>query len=554
VATLADVTSEVENRNLLKMALQEAESAMQAKSAFLASMSHEIRTPMNGVIGMTDLLLNTQLTDEQRSFAQVVQQSGSLLLVLVNDILDFSKIEAGKMELEKILLDIPQLVESQADILIAKAKEKKITLATYIAPQLVRSFLGDGARLSQILLNLISNAIKFTRSGGVTIRATEGSPSNLNPRERMIRFEVEDSGIGIPTEVQKKLFQPFIQADESISRQYGGTGLGLSICKRLVELMNGSIGVTSTKGAGSTFWFEVPLELATSSSAPVTLGWEQFEQRRVLILDLDLLSRDVINKYIASWRMRGTCATNIDQAINLLKVAHQDHDAFSVVLIALGEDRTYGLNIHRQLIQAMGTHMPKTILMTHFGYDLPLQQIIDNGFTGFVRKPIKQSQLLDAMVKVLRNDPLEMAVQSQPIVRTIKMNSQIRILVADDVAVNQLLTVKMLEFLGYSANAVANGEEVLEALGRVHYDLVLMDCQMPGMDGFEATKRIRMSPRPDLRNLPVIALTANAMGGDDRKCLAAGMNDYLAKPVKKDDLKIILEKWLVQTATRRTVA
>ncbi|MGZ3659957.1 MAG: PAS domain S-box protein [Bdellovibrionota bacterium] len=547
VSTVKDITDAVAKRQQLRDALHNAEEATRVKAEFLANMSHEIRTPLNGVIGMADLLLETPLEKEQKNYARIIQQSGAALLALVNDILDFSKIEAGKLELESVPFSLNQLVEGQADVLIAKAKEKGLSLMTFVAGDLPATLVGDPGRIGQILLNLTSNAIKFSERGGVSIRVMRSPHKPLNGLS-FVRFEVEDSGIGLTPDVREKLFQPFVQADESMARKYGGTGLGLSICRRLAQSMKGEIDVESTSGKGSRFWFDIPFDLGAEEGMAATLrkALSAPETIRGLVVDDDPVAVDILGRYLISWGMRSGPATNFEGALPAIRKAALGGQPYSFALIGFGPRDERGLTLAREIQSEFGAGAPKLILLNEFGASVNESVAAAAGFSQAVSKPVKQSSLFDAIVKAMHGQtkpgPISEASAAAP--EKEKPSASARILLADDVPVNQMVTMKMLESLGYTAHATANGYEVLDALSRVHYDLVLMDCQMPEMDGFEATRRIRESADPRIARIPVVALTANAMAGDDKKCLAAGMDDYLSKPMKKEALRGKLEKWL----------
>lgn len=544
ISTISDVTEIVLARKKLEQALISAEAAAVAKSTFLASMSHEIRTPLNGIIGMTDLLLETDLTPQQKNFTQIVQQSGSVLLSLINDVLDFSKIEAGKMEMENTSISVARTVEDQIDVLISKARAKKLTLVSFISTELPAQIQGDSGRLGQVLLNLISNAVKFTEHGGVSISVFKKT-SHTQPQER-IRFEITDTGIGLRETSLQKLFQPFNQGDASISNRYGGTGLGLSICKKLVEAMNGSIGVNSVYTAGSTFWFEIPLIYVKDHLDHATrVGWEHLVGIKTLLIDSDPISQKSIHNYIISSKMKNGSVTTTDEALKMLTAAIQLQDPYKLVLIAPDKSKRNGHETLNSLKNVLKEQMPKAIYLCEFGSLENEADLLKLGFSAVVDHPIKQSQFLNSLVSVLIN-AASAAVEIPKALsqKTQTMNLGMNVLIADDVSVNQILTETMLEFLGYNSISVANGLEVLEILKTRDFDLILMDCQMPELDGFEATKQIRASKNTKIKNIPIVALTANAMAGDAAKCLEAGMNDYLSKPFKREQLGKILEKWL----------
>ncbi len=553
VSTVSDVTELVKDRKNLEHALVVAKEAAITKSAFFASMSHEIRTPLNGIIGMTDLLLETKLDANQRNFAQIAQQSGSALLDLVNDILDFSKIESGKMEIENGQMTLASLVENQIDILTPRAIKKRLSIASFVSPDLPARVVGDAGRLGQVLLNLVGNAIKFTDSGGVTVKVTQTSAKNGG--SSVIRFEIQDSGIGVGKDTIKKLFKPFTQADSSIANKYGGTGLGLSISKKIIESMGGDIDVDSEVGKGSTFWFEIPLiEIVPHNFAANRVGWEKLIGTKVLSIESDSICQSALENYIVSLKMRNENALSFSDAIAKLEAAALEHDLFQLVLIAGKNGIQSKLECLKSIQIALGPQAPKAIYISEFGSSDDEQLVSASGFKGLVSKPIKQSPLLDSLVQVLVGGAQKASQVDES--RKLKLKpidrSHLKILVADDVAVNLLLTQTMLDHLGYNSVTVSNGLEVLDVLQHTKFDLILMDCKMPEMDGFEATKKIRQNTNPFLSSIPIVALTANAMEGDAKICLDAGMNDYLSKPMKKDQLEQMLDRWLGPASKKKS--
>jgi len=541
-AAARDVTERKRKNFELETARESALAAVRAKGMFLANMSHEIRTPLNGIIGMTDLLLETSLNETQSKYTKIVQDSGQGLLAIINDILDFSKIEAGKMKLEVIGFNPAATVEGQADLLTSQALGKGLSLMTYIDPKVPTSLRGDPGRISQILLNLVSNAIKFTEKGSVVIRV---KPVIDGSDVFTLRFSVEDTGIGLTPSGQSRLFQPFTQVDASTARQYGGTGLGLSICKHLVELMGGQIGVDSEFGKGSTFWFSVPL--AVESSMPVKRSLAKLKDLKVLVVDDDPPAGEIMTAYLESWNAKVSVTKNGIDALSLMRSEANAQRPFDVAIIDKRMPGMDGFTLAETIRADQQLSDTKLILVTAFNHSSQAELALKSGFSTYLTKPIKQSELYDSIVDVLHKDQspesLTHSISSERDVVHLKSGG-VRILVAEDNSVNQLLVLSQLKSLGYSAIAVANGREAVEAVSSIPYDLVLMDCQMPEMDGFTATQAIRKLEQTTGRHITIIALTANAMKEDQERCLQSGMDDYMSKPLRKDTLAKVLERWL----------